>query len=387
MSTVDLLDQKALRGLRQHLGAEAANAEAVGAALRASGRLLGSASLQELTRSARAELAGAGPLQPLLDLPGACDVVLNGPSSVWVDRGRGLERAALDLGTPAAVRALAARLAALAGQRLDDAQPICDGALPDGTRLHAVIAPLVSTSAGAAISLRLLRQSTLDLPALLAGGTIPPAWESLLRGIVSRRANTLISGGTGSGKTTLLSALLALVPPTERVITVEESPELAPPHPHIVSLVARQANVEGAGRVPLADLVRATLRMRPDRIVVGECRGGEVREMLLAMNTGHDGCLATVHANAVGRVPARLEALAALAGMTRAAVAAQAVAALDLVIHLRRSGGRHFIEAVGPIERSPDGFAAPVAACWAGQGQVEVIDQGTMNEINRRWLS
>ena len=377
------LTAELLGEVRGRLGAQAVDDGAVRAALAASGRVLGSDALRELTRSARAELAGAGPLQPLLDLPGVTDVLVNGPRDVWVDRGAGLERVDLDLGTPAAVRALAVRLAALAGQRLDDAAPICDGRLPGGERLHAVVEPVAS--AGAVLSLRVLRQSVLGLDALVAGGAVPREWEPLLRGLVARRANVLVSGGTGTGKTTLLAALLGLVPRDERVVTVEEARELAPAHPHVVPLVTRRANVEGAGAVGLSDLVRAALRMRPDRIVVGECRGGEVREVLLAMNTGHDGGLATVHANAVEHVPARLEALAALAGMPRDAVAAQAVAAVDVVLHVRRAGGSRFVEAVGVVGRGGDGFEVRAAARWTGAGVVEVTDREAWAGVLRRW--
>ena len=162
----------------------------------------------------------------------------------------------------------------------------------------------------------------------------------VVRALVATRANLLVSGATGSGKTTLLAALLSLVPHDERLVIVEEAGELAPAHPHVVRLLARHANVDGAGRVDLADLVRHALRMRPDRIVLGECRGAEVREVLAALNTGHDGGCATVHANAAADVPARLEALAALAGMSRDAVAAQAASAFDAVLHLRRAERR-----------------------------------------------
>lgn len=381
----DLLDE--VRGRLGGVG-QVLDDDAVGAALAASGRVLGSDALRELTRSARAELAGAGPLQPLLDLPGVTDVLVNGPREVWIDRGRGLERADLDLGTPSAVRALAVRLAALAGQRLDDAAPVCDGRLPGGERLHAVVEPVAA--AGAVLSLRVLRQSTLGLDALVAGGSVPREWEPMLRGLVAGRANVLVTGGTGTGKTTLLAALLALVPPDQRVVTVEEARELAPPHPHVVPLVTRRANVEGAGAVGLTDLVRAALRMRPDRIVVGECRGAEVREVLLALNTGHSG-FATLHANAVEHVPARLEALGALAGMPRDAVAAQAVAAVDVVLHVRRRGGQRFVEAIGVVDRgaSGEGFRVRAAARWAGPdaGAVEVADEETWAEVLRRWTA
>ncbi|MBD8078882.1 TadA family conjugal transfer-associated ATPase [Cellulosimicrobium arenosum] len=345
--------------------------EQLAQALRASGRVLGTTALRELTRTARAELYGAGPLQVLLDEPGVTDVLVNGPDEVWVDRGAGVERADVRLGGPDDVRALAVRLAAAGGQRLDDAAPVVDARLPDGTRLHALVAPVCE--AGAVISLRVLRPHAFDLAALVRAGTVPPAWEGVLRELVARRASVLVSGGTGTGKTTLLAALLALVPGDERVVCVEEARELAPDHPHVVPLTARRPNVEGAGGVDLADLVRAALRMRPDRIVLGECRGAEVREVLMALNTGHEGGLATIHANDVEVVPARLEALAALAGMDRAAVAAQAVGGLDVVLHLRRARRgtttRRHLAQIGLVRTGERGaLRVDVAATWGGAG-------------------
>jgi pilus assembly protein CpaF len=332
-----------------------------------------------------------------LEVPGVTDVLVNGPSDVWIDRGTGLERVPLDLGTPAAVRALAARLAALAGRRLDDAAPICDGSLLDGTRLHAVVEPIVADGSGAVISLRVLRPAEFTLASLVELGAVAHEWEGLLHGMVARRANVLISGATGTGKSTLLAALLGLVPPSERIVIVEEALELAPVHPHVVWLIARRANVEGAGAVTLEELTRAALRMRPDRLVVGECRGAEVREVLQAMNTGHDGGLATIHANAVEHVPARLEALAALAGMSREATAAQAEAAVDVVLHMRRDGALRFVETIGVAGSGRDGggFAVRPAATWRGPRAVganaggreglDVIDDAAWGEVVARW--
>ncbi|WP_275002011.1 TadA family conjugal transfer-associated ATPase [Promicromonospora iranensis] len=360
---ISLLDDVRARLATGGTGAGAAVREAV----RDSGRVLGSDALRDLERAARAELTGAGPLQSLLDAPDVTDVLVNGPDDVWVDRGGGLERVPVRLGSAAGVRALAVRLAALGGQRLDDACPTVDARLPDGTRLHAVLEPLAET--GAVISLRVLRTRAFTLDELVAGGALPSQWAGLLRSLVLRRANVLISGGTGTGKTTLLAALLSLVPDDERVVTVEEARELQPAHPHVVHLAARRANVEGAGSVDLADLVRNALRMRPDRIVLGECRGAEVREVLMAMNTGHDGGFATLHANAVTVVPARLEALAGLAGMTREAVAAQAAGALDVVLHLRRSCGVRYLAEIGLVGREPGGeLEVRSAGRWDGSG-------------------
>ncbi|WP_425561064.1 TadA family conjugal transfer-associated ATPase [Myceligenerans crystallogenes] len=374
-----LLDDVRVRIAQGGLG----SADALRAAVRARGRVVGSTALEALDRAARAELLGAGPLQVLLEEPDVTDVLVNGPEEVWVDRGRGLEPVALRLGTASDVRALAVRLAAVGGQRLDDAQPSVDARLPDGTRLHAVLEPLAP--AGAAISLRVLRARAYSLGELVAGGALPDGWTGLLRALVERRANILVSGGTGTGKTTLLAALLSLVPAGERILTVEEARELMPGHPHVMPLVTRRPNVEGAGGVDLADLVRNALRMRPDRIVLGECRGAEVREVLMAMNTGHDGGLATLHANAVSVVPARLEALAALAGMPREAVAAQAAGALDVVLHLRREGGVRFLAEIGVVGRDDSGELQVRPAAWWGGAGPFTVDDDAWRELTGRF--
>lgn len=295
---------------------------------------------------ALAQVRGAGALAALVADPLVSDVLVNGPRDVWVDRGRGLEAVECDVGD---VRALAVRLAAAGGARLDDAAPVADARLPDGTRLHAVLPPVAAD--GALVSLRTLRRRAFALAELVAAGSVHPTVAEVLRGLVARRANVLVTGGTGTGKTTLLACVLSLVPASERVVCIEEAVELAPDHPHVVHLVARRANVEGAGEVGPAALVRHALRMRPDRIVLGEARGAEVREVLTALNTGHEGGWATVHANAVGDLPARLEALGALAGLDRTAVAAQATSALDAVVHLRRDAARRWVAEVGAVVR------------------------------------
>jgi pilus assembly protein CpaF len=281
----------------------------------------------------RAELTGAGPLEPLLAEPEVTDVLVNAPDQVWVDRGRGLERSTVRFGTDADVRRLAARLAAQAGRRLDDAAPFVDAALPDGTRLHAILPPLV---AHPTMSLRVLGRRRLSLNDLLALGALTAELVEVLTAVIDARLSLLISGGTGTGKTSLLAALLATAQPTDRIVTIEDAAELSIDHPHVVALLARAANVERAGAVELAELVRQALRMRADRLVVGEFRGAEIVELLAALNTGHAGGAATVHANSVADVPARLVALAALGGMSAATLAAQATSALDVLVHIRR---------------------------------------------------
>ncbi|MDM7854469.1 TadA family conjugal transfer-associated ATPase [Cellulomonas alba] len=320
---------------------------------REAGLVLGAQGLALLVGRVRDDVWGAGPLQPFLDDPDVTDVLVNGPDDVWVDRAGRLTHAPVRLGTGADVRALAVRLAASAGQRLDDAAPVVDARLADGTRLHAVLPPLAGVCT--LLSLRTVRRRAFALAALTASGTLAPGLEVLLTALVRARATILVSGSTGAGKTTLLAALVGVVPRDERVVVIEESEELRPEHPHVVRLLARSANVEGAGRVDLTDLVRQALRMRPDRIVLGECRGPEVRDVLGALNTGHDGGFATLHANTAADVPARLEALGALAGLTQDALAAQAASALDVVLHVRREGGRRYVAEAGVVRRAAGG--------------------------------
>lgn len=265
------------------------------------------------------------------------DLFVNGAAGLFVDRGHGTERVPSWSASEREVRDLAVALVGLGGRHLDDQAPCVDVRLDSGIRVHAVLAP-VSTS-GTALSIRIPRVRAADLAALAGLGALEPSQHEWLLELVAARANILITGGTGTGKTTLLSALLTEVPADERIITIEDVAELRPRHPHHVALEARQANLEGAGGITLSRLVRESLRMRPDRLVVGECRGEEVRELLTALNTGHDGGAGTLHASGLGDVPARLEALGALAGMDATALARQAVSAFSVVLHLERSAG------------------------------------------------
>ncbi len=314
----------------------------------------------DLVRVAESELTGAGPLEPLLRDPATTDVLVNGPADVWVDRGRGLVPAPIQFPDEEAVRRLAQRLAAAAGRRLDDARPWVDGTLPDGTRLHAILPPLALH--GTCLSLRSLRSRTFSLTDLVAHGTLTAESARLVEAVVRARLAFLVTGGTGCGKTTLLSTLLGLIEPSERLLLVEDAPELWPEHQHVVRLTARTSNVEGAGEVTLRDLVRQSLRMRPDRLVVGEVRGAEVIELLTAFNTGHDGGAGTIHANSAIELPARLEALGALGGLERSALHSLLAASVQVAVHVRRStDGVRTLAEIGLLRRS-DGIVSVLPA-------------------------
>ncbi|MFJ7968769.1 TadA family conjugal transfer-associated ATPase [Streptomyces sp. NPDC096324] len=357
-----------LDGVRQWLaesGSEPTPAR-VAQALREQGRVLGDAEVLGAAERLRSELVGSGPLEPLLADPSVTDVLVSAPDRVWVDRGGGLELTTVSFPDTAAVRRLAQRLAAVAGRRLDDARPWVDARLPDGTRLHAVLPPVAVGST--CLSLRVVRPRAFTLDELVAAGTVPPGGDKVLRALLDARLSFLISGGTGSGKTTLLSALLGLVGPGERIVLAEDSAELRPDHPHVVRLEGRPANQEGVGLVSLQDLVRQALRMRPDRLVVGEVRGPEVVSLLAALNTGHEGGSGTLHANAAAQVPARLEALGTAAGLDRAALHSQLAAALSVVLHLVRDRtGRRRIAEVHVLERAPSGLVVTVPALRWGE--------------------
>jgi len=334
----------------------------VAAAVRAeSGGVLGDAELLATLRLLDCEFSGAGMLQPLLDDPLVTDVLVTGPDAVWVDRGGGLERTGVRFPDAGAVWRLAQRLAMAAGRRLDEAAPFVDARLPDGTRLHAVLPPLAHD--GVCLSLRAHRPAAHDLAALCRLGSFDREIEAVLRGLVRARLAFLVAGGAGSGKTTLLAALLGCVAATERIVCVEDASELRPSHPHVVRLVSRPPNIEGAGEITLRELVRQALRMRPDRLVVGEVRGAEVCELLAALNTGHDGGAGTLHANSTAEVPARLEALAALGGLSRPALHSQLAAAVQVVIEVRRGNdGRRRVRGIGVIDR--DGELVAVRPVW-----------------------
>ncbi|GAA1995095.1 hypothetical protein GCM10009777_33870 [Microbacterium pumilum] len=288
-------------------------------------------------------------LAPYLDDPEVTDVFVNGGAGLFVDRGAGAAPVPAWRAAEEDVRALAVSLIGLGGRHIDDAAPCVDVRLDGGVRVHAVLPPIAAE--GTAISIRVPRFDRISLDVLQANGMFGAGARGELESAVRRRTNLLVTGAAGAGKTTLLAALLASAPHCERIVTIEDVAELRIDHPHHVRLEARQANLEGAGAVGLARLVREALRMRPDRLVVGECRGEEVRELLTALNTGHDGGAGTLHANSLDDVPARLEALGALAGLDDRGLSRQVVSAIGLVLHVARGaeGIRHLAGVGHPV--------------------------------------
>jgi pilus assembly protein CpaF len=339
----------------------------VAEALRETGRPVGDAAVLATYETLRRDVVGAGPLEPLLRTPHVTDVLVNGADHVYLDRGSGLELTPVRFADEEAVRRLAQRLAALGGRRLDDATPYVDLRLPDGTRFHAVLAPLARP--GTLVSLRVPRPRTFTIDELVEVATLTPDTARILTAVVARRLAFLVSGGTGSGKTTLLAALLSQVDPAERIVLVEDASELRPDHPHVVALEGRPANIEGAGAIDVRTLVRQALRMRPDRLVVGEVRGGEVVDLLAALNTGHEGGCGTLHANSALDVPARVEALALAAGLGREAAHSQFASAVHVVLHLARGpDGRRRLRQVAVPRRAADGLVSMVSALDIGDG-------------------
>lgn len=337
--------------------------------MRAIGLVVSDALLLRCLDLLRRTSVGCGPLEELLGLPGVTDVLVNGPDQVYLDQGCGLRITDVRFGSDEQVRRLAVRLAAAAGRRLDDASPCVDARLPSGIRLHAVLSALADP--GTCISLRIPARRRFTIADWLDAGSITEECAELLRAIIDSRTAFLVSGGTGSGKTTLLAAMLSLVPAAHRLVICEDSRELDPDHPHCIRLEARQPNAEGTGAVTLTQLVRQALRMRPDRLIVGEVRGAELCDLLSALNTGHEGGCGTVHANSVADVPARLEALAALGGLAREATQAQVAAALKIVIHVARAeDGNRRVSGIGIVDRSRGDVRVLPAVSFEGTNTV-----------------
>ena len=308
-----------------------------------------------LVDQAISALFGMGPLEQLLLQPGITDILVNRFDDIWINKGTALVKTDVSFGSEKAAREFAIQLAVRGHRRLDELHPFVDMQLPNGMRFHAVLPPLAVN--GTAISIRVPAPASLTLADLFGDGFMTSSMYHILIDIISNRQSFLISGGTGSGKTTLLAAMLSLVDPSNRILVIEDATELNINHPHVVAVQSRLANSEGLGQISMTDLVRQSLRMRPDRIVVGEVRGREISDLLLALNTGHNGSATTIHANSISTVPTRIEALGLLAGLPRAAIHSQMISAFEYVIQLSNfQNGKRGIANIAKFKQGPDGL-------------------------------
>jgi pilus assembly protein CpaF len=297
------------------------------------------------------DVLGHGPLQRFLDDMSVIEIMVNGPEMIYVERDGRLTRAGARFIDEDHLRRIIERIVSRMGRRIDESSPLVDARLPDGSRVNAIIPPLAV--GGSALTVRKFAKDPLDVADLIAFGTLTPEIAELLHACVRSRLNVIISGGTGTGKTTLLNVLSSFIPETERIVTIEDAVELQLQQDHVVRLESRPPNIEGKGEVTIRDLVRNSLRMRPDRIVVGECRGGESLDMLQAMNTGHEGSLSTVHANSPRDAIARLETLVLMAGMDLPlrAIREQISSAVDMIVQIGRlSDGTRRITQVTEVQ-------------------------------------
>jgi pilus assembly protein CpaF len=298
------------------------------------------------------DIMGHGPLERLLADDTVSEIMVNAPNDVWIERDGILHRTTVRFTDESQLRRIINKMVAEVGRRIDESQPMVDARMPDGSRINAVIPPL--SLSGALLTIRKFGAERMEIETLVRLGSLTPETADLLRRCVEARLNILISGGTGAGKTTLLNAMSASIPDSERIVTIEDAAELRMAQRHVLRLECRPKNIEGEGEVTIRDLLRNTLRMRPDRIVVGEVRGAEALDMLQAMNTGHDGSLSTIHANSPRDALARVETMVLMAGydLPLRAIRQQVASALDLVIHLERvhDGSRKVI-AITEVQR------------------------------------
>lgn len=300
----------------------------------------------EVEKIISAHLEGLGVLESLLDIEGITDIYVNAPDDIWIDGSFGMHKTGLHFESEDAVRSLATRLVTSCGARLDEAVPANDVQTERGQRIHAVLPPVSGENTVLSIRVQPAQRLTLDQWLAHSNPQLMPVLESMMKA----RANFVISGGTGSGKTMLLNALLGLCADEERLVTLEDSPELTPAHSHTVALTSRAANAEGRGAITLQMLIQQALRMGPDRLILGESRGAEIVDLLMAMNTGHSGSGATLHANSADAAPARIIAMGALAGLSPQATSLQAVTALDYVIHCQKVGGHRIVTQISRFE-------------------------------------
>jgi pilus assembly protein CpaF len=363
---MEALDELAV-ALRGRLIERARSGEASDAGLEAEVRTLVEREAAPLPDEDRAALCarvvllarGLGPLEPLLSDPLVDEVMVNGPSEVYVERRGRLERTGVAFASEGELMHAIERILAPLGRRVDEASPLCDARLPDGSRVHVVIPPL--SLSGPCLTIRRFRREGFSLRDLVARGTLTGELAEFLAMCVAARASILVSGGTGSGKTTTLNALSGAIPGEERIVTIEDAAELRLRQRHVVRLESRPASLEGRGEVTIRALVRNALRMRPDRIVVGEVRGAEALDMLQALNTGHDGSMTTVHANSPADALRRVETLALMAGvgLPHGAVREQVTSALDVVVHQARlPDGARVIESVTEVVQTAGGTGA-----------------------------
>ncbi|EJD0682463.1 CpaF family protein [Vibrio parahaemolyticus] len=290
----------------------------------------------DLVKALLDELKGLGPLQALVDNDDISDIMINGPSDIFIEINGKVEKSPIQFVNEKQLNTIAKRIASNVGRRIDESKPLCDARLEDGSRVNIVIPPLAID--GTSISIRKFKEQKIKLENLVQFGALSVEMAKLLSIASHCKCNILISGGTGSGKTTLLNALSGFIGSGERIVTIEDAAELQLHQPHIVRLETRQASVEGTGEITARDLVINALRMRPDRIIVGECRGGEAFEMLQAMNTGHDGSMSTLHANTPRDAIARVESMVmmATASLPLEAIRRTIVSAVDLIVQVRR---------------------------------------------------
>jgi pilus assembly protein CpaF len=344
-------------------GRLAAIRSAVARAVREEGLLLAPDALAAVVREVADALAGLGPVQALLRDPEVTDVMVNGPHEVWVERSGRLERTPVRYDDAEAVRAAVLRVVGPLGLRLDRARPFVDARLDDGSRLHALLPPLAP--AGPVVTVRKFAPVQPSWEDLAASAAVPSQVATLLRSAVAERRVITCCGRTGTGKTTLLGLLLSEIPATERVVVIEDAPELRPRCAHVVRLVTCPPNAEAAGEITIRELVRQSLRMRPDRIVVGEVRGVELVDVLAALATGHEGCMTTVHARAASEALVRLEGMALLAGLPLEAARAQIEVGMDLFVVLSRGpdGQRGVVQVAEMTTRRSDG-ALHVRDVW-----------------------
>lgn len=307
---------------------------------------------EEWSGSVADRVLGLGPLEPLLADPSVTDILVNGPNEIWVDRGGALERVDARFGAEADVYATVERVIAPLGLRVDRSSPMVDGRLDDGSRVHVVVPPAAVDHP--IIAIRRFTQAVASLDELVTAGTVTPAQLKTLSQAVLERKTVLVSGGTGTGKTTLLNLLAGLIPSGQRVVTIEDAAELRIPG-HLVRLEAHPPNPEGVGEITIRQLLRSALRLRPDRLIVGEVRGEEALDLIWALNTGHRGSLSTIHANTPHEALWRLETLALSAGDTaELAVRRQLLAAIDLVVQMERRNGHRIMSEIATV--GPDGI-------------------------------